>query len=170
MMRRQVVVIDTSIMCCWLNVPGKETAGPKNDTWDHDRVEDLLAKEQAGGCTFVLPLATLIETGNHISQATGNRYELATTLANYLLAATNEDSPWAAFTEQSVLWDAEPLRHLAAEWPRLASARFSLGDATIKAVAEFYASAGMKVRILTGDAGLKAYEPVAAPATPRRRR
>ena len=36
----------------------------------------------------------------------------------------------------------------------------SIGDATIKDVAEYYAEAGYEVEILTGDVGLKSYQPV----------
>ena len=44
-----------------------------------------------------------------------------------------------------------------------------IGDATIKDVAEFYTESGVSVEILTGDEGLKAYEPKAV-KVPRRRR
>ena len=45
-----------------------------------------------------------------------------------------------------------------------------MGDATIKIVAEYYGKAGMTVEIITGDAGLKAYETIAPVLIPRRRR
>ena len=45
----------------------------------------------------------------------------------------------------------------------------SLGDATIKDVAEYYAQMNNEVEILTGDSGLKSYEPVAKKIVPRRR-
>ena len=45
----------------------------------------------------------------------------------------------------------------------------SIGDATIKDVATYYREAGYGVEILTGDEGLKAYEPTLITA-PRRRR
>lgn len=28
---RKVLVLDTSVLCCWLKVPGRETAGPLED-------------------------------------------------------------------------------------------------------------------------------------------
>ena len=67
------------------------------------------------------------------------------------------------------LWNSEQLKQLATEWPTLASRKISIGDATIKTVAEYYAktSSTFQVEIFTGDGGLKAYEPV-TPA-PRRR-
>ncbi|MDP2828587.1 MAG: hypothetical protein Q8O37_08265 [Sulfuricellaceae bacterium] len=169
-MSKRVLILDTSVLCCWLQVPGKEEAGPVNDRWNHDRINALLEQERAKDSTFVLPIATLIETGNHIAQAPTQRFERATSLANYLREAADAQSPWAAFTDQSPLWQAENLRTLAERWPQLANGGFSIGDATIKDVAEYYAKAGYFVEILTGDAGLKAYQPTQPTAIPRRRR
>lgn len=130
----------------------------------------LLEQERANDSTFVLPIATLIETGNHIAQAARERFERANSLAMYLREAADAKSPWAAFTDQSSLWQPDNLRALAESWPELASGGTSIGDHTIKDVAEYYAKAGYFVEILTGDAGLKAYEPVQPVAIPRRRR
>ena len=169
-MSRRVLILDTSVLCCWLKVPGKEEAGPVDDRWNHDRIDALLKQERAKNSTFVLPIATLIETGNHIAQAPSHRFERASDLAIYLCEAADAKSPWAAFTDQSPLWQAENLRTVAASWPELAKSGTSIGDATIKDVAEYYAKAGYLVEILTGDAGLKAYEPARPVAIPRRRR
>ncbi|WP_213955280.1 MULTISPECIES: hypothetical protein [unclassified Variovorax] len=168
-MASRVLVLDTSVLCCWLRVPGKDTAGPAADLWDHARIDALLKAEEAQGSTFVLPIATLIETGNHIAQCTGDRFALASKLGQHLAAAADSKSPWAAFSEQSVLWDTDALRSLANDWPPLAAASMSIGDATIKAVAEYYATARFHVQILTADEGLKAYEPTKPIVQPRRR-
>ena len=168
-MSRKVLILDTSVLCCWLKVPGKEEAGPADDRWDHDRIAQLLNEEHRQGRTFVLPMATLIETGNHISQASEHRYDRATALAKHMRNAINANTPWAAFTEQSQLWDSEKLCTLADNWPVLAARGISIGDATIKDVAEYYASSGFTVEILTGDNGLKAYQPISSALVPRRR-
>jgi hypothetical protein len=169
-MTGKVLILDTSVLCCWLRVPGKDEAGPLSDRWNHARIEQLLNDERQQGSTFVLPMATLIETGNHISQAPEYRYECATALARHLRDATDATTPWAAFTEQSSLWDSDNLGTLADTWPPLAAGGTSIGDATIKDVAEYYAGAGFTVEILTGDQGLKAYQPVKPVPIPRRRR
>lgn len=169
-MSKRVLILDTSVLCCWLQVPGKEDAGPANDRWNHDRIKVLLDQERAKNSTFVLPIATLIETGNHIAQAPSHRFERASSLASYLRETADAKSPWAAFTDQSPLWQAENLRTLADSWPQLAKGGTTIGDATIKDVAEYYAKAGYFVEILTGDEGLKAYQPAQPPAIPRRRR
>jgi hypothetical protein len=168
-MNSKVLIFDTSLLCCWLRVPGKEEAGPDNDRWDHARIEQLLNEERHKGSIFVLPMATLIETGNHIAQAPDQRYERAKALAEHLQAAADASTPWAAFTEQSPLWESKNLRVLADNWPTLAAGGTSIGDATIKDVAEYYANAGCTVQILTGDQGLKAYEPAEPAPLPRRR-
>lgn len=32
---RKVLIIDTSILCVWLQVAGMETCGPNNDRWTY---------------------------------------------------------------------------------------------------------------------------------------
>ena len=168
-MTKKVLILDTSVLCCWLRIPGKETAGPLDDQWTPERI-DALIEEDKQRSTFVLPLATLIETGNHIAQAANRRHECAIALASHLAATADAQTPWAAFTDQSALWESDQLKVLAESWPGLAVGGTSIGDATIKDVAEHYAKAGFHVEILTGDAGLKAYEPAKPlPAPPRRR-
>lgn len=167
---RKVLIIDTSILCVYLGVPGKDTCGSDKNQWDKKRVDDLLQKEEKESTTFVLPLAAIVETGNHIAQASSKRYEMAQALAEIMAKAADEKTPWAAFTDQSVLWEAEGLKKLAVEWPNLAVQKISIGDATIKTVAEYYAKVGFQVEILTGDEGLKAYQPTRPLPSPRRRR
>ncbi|WP_009632213.1 hypothetical protein [Synechocystis sp. PCC 7509] len=166
---KKVLVIDTSILCVYLEVPGKDTCGSNKDQWDKQRVDDLLKKEVQESTIFVLPLAAIIETGNHIAQAVTKRYEIAQALAEIILKTAKQETPWAAFTEQSVLWDTQGLKNLAAEWPELAKQKLSIGDATIISVAEYYAKMGSTVKILTADKGLEAYQPITPVPTPRRR-
>ncbi|MCL2151846.1 MAG: hypothetical protein FWH57_02635 [Oscillospiraceae bacterium] len=164
---REILVIDTSILCVWLGVPGKESCGASDDIWDKARVNRVLDKEEKQGTKFVLPLAVIIETGNHIAQSQ-NSWECARALCDIVLKSIDSASPWIAFSQQDALWNPENLRRLANEWPKYAVSGLSFGDMTIKAIAELYAEARFKVRILTGDEGLKAFEPVAIEPIPRR--
>ena len=166
---KRVLIIDTSILCVWLDVPGMDNCGPDDDKWDKDRVEKKIEKEKADNTVFVLPLATIIETGNHIAQSAHSRRERAEALANIMRLSAAQQSPWAAFSDQSALWSPEKLTTLANTWPELASQKLSLGDATIKEVAEHYGQMGYSVEILTGDKGLKALQPAAPAPVPRRR-
>jgi hypothetical protein len=167
---RRVIVFDTSVLCVWLKVPGKETCGPADDFWDRKRVQKLIIEEEAQRSIFVLPLATIIETGNHVAQAGQHRLETARALMALLEKALDEEEPWAAFSQQADLWAEETLRRLVQEWPQLAQSALSLGDATISKVADFYARTGAEVIIATGDKGLKAYQPAPSVRQPRRRR
>ena len=170
----RVLILDTSILCVLLEIPGKETCGSGKDRWDRARVDQKITQELAQDTTFVLPLATIIETGNHIAQAAGDRFTPAQRLADLMKQAADENKPWAAFTQQAELWDANGLRELAKSWPTQAAAQLSIGAGTIIRVADYYVRGGYTVEIWTGDAGLKAQQPVSSPAQPlpppRRRR
>lgn len=166
---QKVLIIDTSILCVYLKVPFMEMCGPDNDKWDYNRVANKISDEINQKSLLVLPLATLIETGNHIAHISGERYSYANDFSEIIVKAATAEEPWAAFTFQNELWGEENLIKLANEWPALAAAKLSIGDATIKDVAEFYTRSGFMVEILTGDGGLKAYEPEVI-NVPRRRR
>lgn len=166
----KILIIDTSILCVYLGIPGKETCGDDNDKWDKQRVDARFLEEEQQGTDFILPLATIIETGNHIAQANSKRYEIAQAFADILTKVADGVIPWKIFTTQiEELWNAEKLKLLAVEWPSLAARKISIGDATIKTVAEYYAksSSTFQVEIFTGDGGLKAYEPITPPQTRR---
>jgi hypothetical protein len=75
-MPNKVIVIDTSIMCCWLEICGKETCGVDTDKWNKTRVDEYINSETEKGATLVLPLPVIIETGNHIAQAS-NREDMS---------------------------------------------------------------------------------------------
>jgi hypothetical protein len=168
----KVLIVDTSILCVWLRVPNFETCGSDSDRWDYEKVNAKIEEELSASTTFVLPLATIIETGNHIAQSQRDPYTLALSFAEIIRRTANNETPWAAFTAQSDLWSSEKLNELAEKWPELAASRISLGDVTIKDVAEYYAEqSSTNVEIFTGDEGLKAYEPLVKPAfIPRRRK
>jgi len=55
-----VVFVDTSVLCCLLNVPWKNQ--------DRDAVVAEYQQRRKSGDEFVLPVSTVIETGNHIEQ------------------------------------------------------------------------------------------------------
>ncbi|MBF0333608.1 MAG: hypothetical protein HQL40_08165 [Alphaproteobacteria bacterium] len=168
-MTKTIVVIDTSILCVLLAIPGKETCGRSESRWTRDKARSAIAKYVRSRATLVLPLATIIETGNHIAQANGDRYSLAAEFCDYVRKAADATSPWAAFTDQARLWDTENLASLAGNWPTLAASGQSIGDATIVKVADYYAAAGYDVKILTGDEGLESYAPTKPRLVPRRR-
>lgn len=64
----KVIILDTDALCVWLRVTDMDHCGPDADRWTYDRVELKIKAEIAKQTLLVLPLATIIETGNHISQ------------------------------------------------------------------------------------------------------
>jgi hypothetical protein len=166
---QSVLIIDTSALCCWLQIPGKETAGSGDNKLDYKTVDEIIQKKIIDGFSLVLPLATLLETGNHISQANSLRFECATALCELLKKSVRGNEPWAAFVEQSDLFLSDNLEKISKDWPTHAAASISIGDFLIIDVANYYADAGIKVEILTWDKGLKAYEPTEPAPAPRRR-
>lgn len=169
-MKKKVLIFDTSVLCVWLRVPGKETCGPEDYRLTYDVVNAKIEEEKSQGTTFVLPIASIIETGNHIAHSTGDRHVVGHAFADIISATADQISPWAAFTEQSELWKKENLKVLAERWKESVISGQSLGDASIVDVANYYASAEFEVEIFTGDKGLKAYEPYTPMVKPRRRR
>lgn len=166
---RKVLILDTSVLCVLLKVSGKETCGPSKDLITYDKVSEKIEKEKSEGTTFILPLASIIETGNHIAHSSGDRKRVGEDFAKIIIDSADENSPWAAFTEQSALWKPENLKKLAERWKQTVVSGQALGDASIVDVANYYKDAGYKVEIYTGDEGLKAYEPQEA-LVPRRRK
>lgn len=171
MMEQKVVIIDTSILCVWLKVPGKETCGTNNDRWDYDRASAKIEEEVNAGSLLVLPMTTIIESGNHIAQSAGNKHELVNRFADLIEATISGTTPWTEFGQMSSLMSGDALRRMLGKWRGTAIAGQSLGDALIVEIADYYSAIGAKVEILTGDGGLKAYEPVVKQfMIPRRRR
>ncbi len=166
-MSKTVVVIDTNILAAWLRVPGKETCGSGENMWDHRRADQEIARYTKQGATIVLPFAAIIETGNFIGHEC--HYASAKSLAKLIVQCVDQQSPWAAFEDQSKLWDRDALRGLAETWPEQAKSGVQMGDLTIRRIADYYQQAGQHCEILSGDAGVKAYESAKPTLVPRRR-
>lgn len=169
MSARCVVIIDTSILCVWLKVPGLETCGPDANRWNFSRVSRKIDAAIQCGHTLVLPLATLIESGNHIAHAPHQRVETARRLTELIGKSADQETPWAAFTDQSELWAPDNLKRLASDWPDMAARKLGIGDATFWDVARYYDKMGCEVELLAGDARLAGYQPSPRPPSPRRR-
>ncbi|WP_088240879.1 hypothetical protein [Calothrix rhizosoleniae] len=159
---RKVLIIDTSLLCVWLQVPGMETVGSDDDKWDFQRVDEKIQLEIEQSTVLVLPLAVVVEISNHIAQAKNN-YDVAQKLAEIMTKATDETSPWAAFSEQIILWEADKLKNLAAQFPGWATQKTSMGDGSMVILGQHYQEKGFCVEFLTADKGLKAQEPSPLP-------
>jgi hypothetical protein len=158
-MPQKTIVIDTSILCVYLQIPHMETCGKAPDVWNYDDVKTLIDLEAEADSLLVLPLATIVETGNHIAQLANNRRPYAEAFSDIIRASVNDENPWTAFSAQVELWNDQNLLDLAENFVDYAERGLGIGDATIVDVAKFYAAAGHEVKILTGDGSLKGYEP-----------
>lgn len=153
----KVIIIDTSILNVWLKVPGKTVAG-KNNEHTNESVSSYIEQEVKKGAKLVLPLTSVIETGNFIAHAEGNRKPSADELTSYIKSAADGTTPWLAFYHQNALWEGDKLKELADNWSNtVISESQSIGDAAIVEVAKYYAT-NFTVEIYTGDGGLKNYE------------
>jgi hypothetical protein len=169
-MPQKTIVIDTSILCVYLRIPNMETCGKAPNVWTYGDVKAKIDMEAEAGAMLALPLATIVETGNHIAHLNNNRRPYAEAFAGIIRASVDDENPWTAFSAQMELWNEENLRNLAERFVDFAERGLGIGDATIVDVANFYASAGHHVEILTGDGGLKGYEPTPPPNPFRRKR
>lgn len=167
MVQHKYLIIDTSILCVWLKVPNFETCGPDNNRWDYDRVNAKINEELGRGTYFVLPLASIIETGNHITHIRGDRHCYAAALVDIINSTVNKESPWLAFSIQNDLWNSNGLKLLAERWLKNVDI-LSIGDVSIVNVAEYCSHLG-EVEIFSGDQGLVAHQPQHASYIPRRR-
>lgn len=91
----KVTMIDTSVLCELLDVPGKSATGDAHRAELDGRVRD--------GERFVIPITAVVETGNHIAQAkVGDRRAAARRLIELLLEAVRGDG---RFELHEVAWD-----------------------------------------------------------------
>jgi hypothetical protein len=97
-----VCLIDTSVFLNLLNVP--------NRNQDYQSVIDEYKIFASSGCDFLLPMATIIETGNHIAQnGDGNiRRKTAIRFVDQVKAAFSGEAPWKPNpfpqTEEILVW------------------------------------------------------------------
>lgn len=154
---RQVRFVDTSILCDLIAIPGKAQ--------QHSVVREELEGLIRAHVQLVLPIATIIETGNHIAQVQEGtaRRRCAERFVALLRATSRGDLPWVL---HSVAWDARMLEllcegtHQTGPFVELAgSGVLGTGDLSILAECELYRSrtAGVEVTVWTHDQKLRAY-------------
>jgi hypothetical protein len=87
-MTTTLYIIDTCIFTNILDLPGLNQ--------DAQSIKELLVKYMKQGCSFTLPMATILETGNHIAQlADGNiRRKKAEEFTKFVSLCFNNTNPW----------------------------------------------------------------------------
>jgi hypothetical protein len=154
----EVVFIDTSVLVNLLDVPGKNA--------NRDQITAEFLADQGRRTTFVLPVTTIIESGNHIAQLQGSgqvRRACADRLVKALKAALLAHPPWVLTGE---VWDAamvDAVIHGSEQRPaalELLTQGIGTGDIGILAEVEAYrrrVPSATPVRIWTLDHGLAAH-------------
>lgn len=160
-MAKKVLILDTSILCVWLKLPGMDAIEKKGEPKiGQTEVLKKINKEIADKTRIVLPLAVVIECGNHITQIKkGDSTKYIKQFADFIMKSIDGTEPWDVFSNQTVLFSKENFKALVSRWKELSQSGISMGDASIIQVAEFYNSLGYTAEIYTGDTGLKSYQP-----------
>lgn len=172
-MAKKVLILDTSILCVWLQIPEMDIIQKKG--LPPVTYADVVAKiesEVARSTRIVLPYASIIECGNHITQIKRRDSQAyVDKFAEFIDKAIAGTEPWDIFTNQTALFTPERLNELVTNWKVLSKERISMGDCSILQVANHYDSLGISVEIFTGDAGLEARQPAPKqPMLPRNHR
>lgn len=115
-----ICLIDTSVFCNILRVPNRDQ--------QHQNVMRQLRQYVNTRVTLLLPLTTIIETGNHIAQQGdgGTRRKVATIFVQQVQAALDGEAPWTP-----TLLDLRTLRDYLTEFPDSAMRGMGLGDLAI---------------------------------------
>ncbi len=120
-MEPTVRFVDTSILCNLLDVPGRNQDRAAVQTEFRQLVDEGMTR-------FVIPVTTVIETGNHIANADGDRRAAAQRLERFLQMAAADDPPWQL---HAVTWDARFLARLRAGASTSMSMVDHLGNGTM---------------------------------------
>jgi len=108
--------------------------------------------------TLILPIASIIETGNHIAHiGDGNiRRTTAQRFAQYLMDTADNTAPWSLINLE---WTPDDLRKFADIFPEQAMRRVGFGDMSIIDAYNDYIerTPGVSVRIWSTDDHLMAY-------------
>ncbi|OLT15706.1 hypothetical protein BJF80_09275 [Serinicoccus sp. CUA-874] len=148
--------MDTSVLVEILKVPGKSQR--------HGELKAEFDKRYRRGDNFVIPVTTLIETGNHISQCQGDRRAAANRFVELIQAAHGNSPPWLV---RGLNWDACLLEQLikgdstgSTLFELLAAGRMGAGDVAILVERDAFRreTAYDDVRVWTLEAELSSFE------------
>ena len=114
-------LIDTTIMLNLLGVPKRNK--------DEKEVREEFKRVLAKGETLILPIATIIETGNEIAKINGSqRYEIVSKFSEYLKKTSKGEAPWKP---ELTMINLEDLIYFAENYTSFASTGIGLGDLSI---------------------------------------
>ena len=148
--------IDTCVLCNLLPVPGRDQ--------HREKVGRELKAHLADRDVLILPIAAVIETGNHIAHVSDGNLRRTTAIRfnEMLTSLKNNEAPWVM---HEVSWDSSFLGSFLSgagtgmTWIEHATGEMGAGDLSILAERELYQQrSGMHdVRIWTDDTVLRGY-------------
>ncbi|GMQ55887.1 hypothetical protein AN1V17_02790 [Vallitalea sediminicola] len=156
--------IDTSVLVNILDIPNMNACR-------EIVLEEFESLKESGIDTLILPLATIIETGNHIAHISDGRIrrDKGTNMAGMLKDMAEGNAPWEYYEEEI---NREDLLYFAEEFPEMAMAKTGLGDLSIIAAYNKYKEsvpAIGHIRIWSIDNHLQSYSEEMT-TEPRRKR
>lgn len=152
-----VQFIDTSVLCHLLEVPGRSSKGEAAE------IQRVFRERFDAGVRFVLPITTVVETGNFIAQCGEDRRSAAQRFHLALAAAASDSPPWLI---HDVAWNADFVNDLLAGngtgvtlIEHFTAKSLGAGDLTILVERDRYAARRSfdTVEIWTTDGALSAY-------------
>lgn len=145
-----ICIIDTSVFCNILRVPNKDQ--------DHQRAWSELSEHIEAEDTLLLPMATIYETGNHISQngSGGTRRKVARNFVEQVKKAFTGEAPWVP----TPLPDIEEMAGWLNEFPDSAMRVMGLGDLSIVKIFEQQCKLHLSRRVFiwSYDSHLSSYD------------
>jgi hypothetical protein len=154
--------IDTSIMTNLLEIPARCDKAQE--------IQDDFKQAIDAGETFILPLATIIETGNHIAHISDGRLRrsIAEKFTIFIRLSLDNEAPW--FYDEYKL-SKEDLLYIVTEFPQKAMEKVGVGDISIirqyEIFKEKYNAIG-RIMIWSNDAHLQMYREDLTGTTRRR--
>ena len=120
-MTKAVAIVDTSIFCEFLNIPTMNNS--------REKVFNKSQKLVNNDTSFLLPMAAVYETGNHIAQLSdgGNRRRFAEAFVLEVQKAINGDAPWIVLQVPML----EEIRMWLNKFPDSAMRGVGMGDLSI---------------------------------------
>ncbi|AGF73566.1 hypothetical protein [Corynebacterium halotolerans] len=152
---RNVIFLDTSVVCNIIPVPGLDQ--------NSEEIKLEMANQMKSGTDFILPITTVIETGNHIAQVPNGdlRRTTAERFRSTLQMVIEGKAPWIL---HDIPWDKDFLMRFLAgagtgsTYVEHATSQVGAGDLCILTEREQYADrTGINAGIWTLDRGLDAY-------------
>ncbi len=152
-----VVFVDTGVLLNLLDVPHKNS--------DREGVVREFKHLVSSGCLLIIPIAAVVEVGNHIAQLPGDlARDRAKRFVDFLRRSIGGQPPWVV---SGARWDTDYLRALVEGNHRpglvdLATQGIGSGDASIMLEIDRYRArtdlpSGQPVRLWTLDRSLTAY-------------